>query len=451
VVFDDNFETVPSLGDDEDEFEHICNGLFENCRDWYVEPEYNSDGDLVYEPPPLDEIWLTEPERRKRKERLRNQRVRREEIERLRAETIPTQTPNDSHTPEPDNGPIVLDDEASVDSESREVQNPEPEGDGWIDHPDILEDPIETQPTAPAIAPEGGPTTAPEGDDNDSVQAVAPRTRRHRQRTRTSPRWHRNRDGRLRRRGDSLQALSTLRYDSKARKQYACSFGSQQMPSKARRSTKKKSKLKHRQLLNILRKQGDKDLEEMVLDIPTVADLMTSPLANYIHLAANNCGYSGSKQELICNWVHPLFLKAKSAASKEDNPNWGTAKSGEYASEYWEACKVEIATLEGMDAWEVVQRTAEMNVIKSTWAFKCKRYPDGLIKKFKARFCARGDMQIEGIDFFETYAPVVQWTTVHMMLILEVLLDLKSKQGDVTAAFLHAELPKDEEVYVEMP
>ncbi len=39
-------------------------------------------------------------------------------------------------------------------------------------------------------------------------------------------------------------------------------------------------------------------------------------------------------------------------------------------------------------------------------------FPDGLIKKFKARFCARGDQQIKGIDFFETYAPVVQWTTI---------------------------------------
>jgi hypothetical protein len=92
-----------------------------------------------------------------------------------------------------------------------------------------------------------------------------------------------------------------------------------------------------------------------------------------------------------------------------------------------------------------------MNVLPSTWAFKIKRYPDGLIKKFKARFCARGDKQIEGVDYFETYAPVVQWTTIRLMLMLEVLLDLKSKQGDVTAAFLHAELNEGERVYIEMP
>ena len=112
---------------------------------------------------------------------------------------------------------------------------------------------------------------------------------------------------------------------------------------------------------------------------------------------------------------------------------------------------VELETLEGMGAWEIVDQTDDMNVIDSTWAFKLKHYPDGLIKKFKARFCARGDQQIEGIDFFETYAPVVQWTTVRLMLILEILLNLKSKQGDVTAAFLHAELEEGEKVYVAMP
>jgi hypothetical protein len=91
------------------------------------------------------------------------------------------------------------------------------------------------------------------------------------------------------------------------------------------------------------------------------------------------------------------------------------------------------------------------NVIQSTWDFKCNRFANGLIKKFKACFCARGDMQLEGVDFFETYAPVVQWTTIWLMFILEVLLGLESKQGDVTCAFLHADLVPDEMVYVAMP
>ncbi len=50
-----------------------------------------------------------------------------------------------------------------------------------------------------------------------------------------------------------------------------------------------------------------------------------------------------------------------------------------------------------------------------------------MIKKFKACFCAHGNMQLEGKEFFETYAPVAQWTTICLMFILEVLLGLKLK------------------------
>ena len=57
--------------------------------------------------------------------------------------------------------------------------------------------------------------------------------------------------------------------------------------------------------------------------------------------------------------------------------------------------KLEIATLEALGAWEVLEYVSETmpSVIQLTWAFKCKRFPDGLIKKFKACFCARGNMQ----------------------------------------------------------
>ena len=104
-----------------------------------------------------------------------------------------------------------------------------------------------------------------------------------------------------------------------------------------------------------------------------------------------------------------------------------------------------------MGVQDVVDHPEGVNVIDSTWAFKLKCYPDGLIKKFKAHFCVRGDQQVHDVDFFETYAPVVQWTTNRLMLILEVLLGLKSKQGDITAAFVHADIEEGENIYVEMP
>jgi hypothetical protein len=89
------------------------------------------------------------------------------------------------------------------------------------------------------------------------------------------------------------------------------------------------------------------------------------------------------------------------------------------------------------------------NILDSTWAFKRKRFPDGRVRKLKARFCVRGDQQIEGVDFFDTFAPVVAWSTVRLLLILSVILGLATKQVDYTLAFVQADLEDD--VYVRMP
>ncbi len=138
-------------------------------------------------------------------------------------------------------------------------------------------------------------------------------------------------------------------------------------------------------------------------------------------------------------------------ANREDKPNWHQAMNGPFADEYWKAAEKEIITLEGMGAWDVVECENDMNVMNGPWAFKCKQFLNGTVKMFNTCFCACEDQQLEAIDFFETYAPVVKWTTVCLMLIIENLLSLKSKQVDVATAFLHATLGEDEKVYVEMP
>ena len=121
--------------------------------------------------------------------------------------------------------------------------------------------------------------------------------------------------------------------------------------------------------------------------LPTVPDLMASQLANYTTLAADDFVYGGTAEDLIINYIHPLFLKAKSAASREDNPNWNEATTGVFAENYWKSMKVDIATLEYIGDWLIVDRGDYMNVIDSARYFKSKHYTDGLIKKIKARLC----------------------------------------------------------------
>ena len=64
----------------------------------------------------------------------------------------------------------------------------------------------------------------------------------------------------------------------------------------------------------------------------------------------------------------------------------------------------------------MVEYDDDTNVIESTWAFKIKIFTDGLIKKFKAQFCAHDDQKLERMDLFERYAPVMQWNNIWIML-----------------------------------
>ena len=50
---------------------------------------------------------------------------------------------------------------------------------------------------------------------------------------------------------------------------------------------------------------------------PTVADILAIPIAMFNTLAANDCGYGGTKKYLIDNYVHPFFLQAKEKSSRE--------------------------------------------------------------------------------------------------------------------------------------
>ena len=72
----------------------------------------------------------------------------------------------------------------------------------------------------------------------------------------------------------------------------------------------------------------------------------------------------------------------------------------------------EVEDHEQRDHWAVVERSSMPKGAKSilsVWAFKRKRLPDGTVLKHKARLNAHGGMQRWGIDYWETYTPVVNW------------------------------------------
>ena len=149
----------------------------------------------------------------------------------------------------------------------------------------------------------------------------------------------------------------------------------------------------------------------------------------------------------LCDYFNPALLI--SVAGKEDNPTFTEAMNGPDSAGFLEAMKIEIGTLLRMETFDVVDQEPWMNVISSVWAFKRKRDPDGRVRKLKARICARGFEAIKGIDYFETYSPVVQWMSVRTILILVIVLGLDNRQIDYTAAFMQAPIKHD--VFVEIP
>eukprot|EP00956_Cyclotella_meneghiniana_P011735 scaffold16518_cov36-Cyclotella_meneghiniana.AAC.2 len=124
--------------------------------------------------------------------------------------------------------------------------------------------------------------------------------------------------------------------------------------------------------------------------------------------------------------VQPHLLKAKLEADP-DNPTYTLKQCRAHTS------------VSGGKQWE------------RRWTHSRHNWMPGLSWCAKARFCVRGDRQIEGVNFFETWSPVVQWTTVWSMLSLASKLGLKSAQADITAAFVHAPLDPGEEIYVKQP
>ena len=79
VLFDDLFETAIREGENGPVIDRICNDLFDSSRYWYAEEEFDSNGQLIYRPPPLADLWLDERGRRERKDKHGKQRLRQEQ------------------------------------------------------------------------------------------------------------------------------------------------------------------------------------------------------------------------------------------------------------------------------------------------------------------------------------------------------------------------------------
>jgi hypothetical protein len=143
---------------------------------------------------------------------------------------------------------------------------------------------------------------------------------------------------------------------------------------------------------------------------------------------------------------------ACAAPSNPDVLHYGSMLRDSDRSEFEHDMRREMSDLLRTDTVEITHRKDVpfgLKILSVMWSFRRKRAPDWSILKHKARLCPHGGQQIEGEHFWETYAPVVNWRTVRLVLILSLLSDLQSRQIDYVNAFTQA--PADCDIFMSIP
>jgi hypothetical protein len=137
-------------------------------------------------------------------------------------------------------------------------------------------------------------------------------------------------------------------------------------------------------------------------------------------------------------------------AFHNDVLHYGGMLQAEDWSDFVTAMQTEMSGLK--DILQVVPRSSlppDVKPLPAIWAFKRKRLPDWTILKHKACLNVHGGKQRHGVNYWETYSPVVNWTTVRLTMILSLIKGFKCRQVDFVQAFTQA--PIDCPVFMEIP
>ncbi len=179
------------------------------------------------------------------------------------------------------------------------------------------------------------------------------------------------------------------------------------------------------------------DIEDEALSTPTPRD---------VRMAAKENSRSAS----VLTNLFMLFMTIGISASNVDIPKTHKKVLESPQREDWLAAEnKEITSLWDVGAWVWEKLPQGRIPIRSKWTYDLKTDIEGIIQRFKARICARGDMTEEGIDYTETFSPVAKWESIRLFLAMTVLLGLIPMQLDVDLAYLYA--PLTEAIYMIPP
>ena len=143
----------------------------------------------------------------------------------------------------------------------------------------------------------------------------------------------------------------------------------------------------------------------------------------------------------------PMCLLTSTTSSPEPEPTTFLSASQHPA---WNATMSdELTALLQNQTWQLVPRPLHHPVIGCKWVYKTKPSLAGAPLRYKARLVAKGFHQEGGIDYHETFSPIIKTTTIRLLLALAISKQWHICQLDISNAFLHGDLT--ELIYMEQP
>ena len=137
---------------------------------------------------------------------------------------------------------------------------------------------------------------------------------------------------------------------------------------------------------------------------------------------------------------HPTQIKHAlvSAVIEAEGYDPATLKDARQRSDWakWEdAIHKELSSLKAAKTWILVERPKDRNVVGSKWVLRLKRDSEGKVEKHKARVVAKGFTQVEGIDYYETFAPVARLASIRTVLAIAAETNGRSTRSTSIALF----------------
>jgi hypothetical protein len=144
---------------------------------------------------------------------------------------------------------------------------------------------------------------------------------------------------------------------------------------------------------------------------------------------------------------------AFAASSNPDTMYLHQALRAPDKAEFIKAMRKEAMDHEARGHWELIPKSKVPEgtiILPSVWSMKRKRRIDTKeVYKWKARLNVHGGKQIKNIHYWETYSPVVKWSSIRLFLLLAAIRRWHTRQIDFVLAYPHADIETD--LYMEIP